>query len=545
MILPTFSAIPIQLPSPPIPKLSHSNTNFTPTNTNTNTNNTNTNFTPTNTNTNNNNFTPTNTNNHSFSLRHTSKSSDSTAAWTSSIAHHCRTGHIHKAASLFIRMTEAAVRPNHITFITLLSACAHYPSHTTFSFGSIIHAQARKLGFVINNVMVATALIDMYAKCGHVPLARLIFAQMGVRNLVTWNTMIDGCMRNGEIEYALQLFDELPVKNAISWTTLIGGFVKKDYHERALACFREMQLAGVSPDYVTVISVLSACANLGTLGIGLWVHKLVTMHDFKDKNNVRVHNTLIDMYSRCGCIEFACQVFDRMPERTLVSWNSIIVGLAVNGLADEALNCFNSMQREGFEPNGVSYTGALTACSHAGLIDEGLRIFDNMKRVRSMTPRIEHYGCLVDLYSRAGRLKEAWNLIKNMPMKPNEVVLGSLLAACRTQGDIELAEKVMKYLVELNPGGDSNYVLLSNIYAAVGKWDGANKVRRAMKDRGIQKKPGFSSIEIDSSIHKFISGDKSHEDNNDIYSTLGLLSFELQLCGYVPDFSGRKTDEDD
>lgn len=392
--------------------------------------------------------------------------------------------------------------------------------------------------------MVGTALIDMYAKCGRVGFARLIFDQMGVRNLVTWNTMIDGYMRNGEIEYALQLFDELPVKNAISWTALIGGFVKKDYHEQALECFREMQLAGVDPDYVTVIAVLAACANLGTLGIGLWVHRLVMMQDFSDSNDVRVQNTLIDMYSRCGCIEFARQVFDRMPQRTLVSWNSIVVGFAVNGLADEALSFFDSMQREGFEPDGVSYTGALTACSHAGLIDEGLRIFDKM-RVSRITPRIEHYGCLVDLYSRAGRLEEAWNVIKNMPMKPNEVVLGSLLAACRTQGEVEFAENVMRYLVELDPGGDSNYVLLSNIYAAVGKWDGANKVRRAMKSRGIQKKPGFSSIEIDSSIHKFVAGDKSHEENENIYTALELLSFELQLCGYVPDFSGRQSYEDD
>ena len=225
--------------------------------------------------------------------------------------------------------------------------------------------------------MVDTALIDMYAKCGRVESARLAFDQMGVRNLVSWNTMIDGYMRNGKFEDALQVFDGLPVKNAISWTALIGGFVKKDYHEEALECFREMQLSGVAPDYVTVIAVIAACANLGTLGLGLWVHRLVMTQDFR--NNVKVSNSLRDMYSRCGCIDLARQVFDRMPQRTLVSWNSIIVGFAVNGLADEALNNFNSMQEEGFKLDGVSYTGALMACSHAGLIDEGLGIFENMK----------------------------------------------------------------------------------------------------------------------------------------------------------------------
>ncbi|XP_061349332.1 pentatricopeptide repeat-containing protein At1g05750, chloroplastic-like [Gastrolobium bilobum] len=524
MILPACTATPIQhvqptKPASPIPLPNQSHSTFSPTNPN---------------------------KNQSLSLKHNTKYIDPTIAWTSSIAQHCRSGrsgHLVEAASEFVRMREAGVEPNHITLITLLSACAHCRSPISISFGAAIHAHARKLGLDMNDVMLGTALIDMYAKCGRVDSARLVFDQMGFRNLVSWNTMIDGYMKNGEIEDALHLFDELPVKNVISWTALIDGFVKKDCHEEALDCFREMQLAGVAPDYVTVIAVLAACANLGALGHGLWVHRLVMTKDFRD--NDRVSNTLIDMYSRCGCIELARQVFDRMPRRTMVSWNSIILGFAVNGQADEAVSFFNSMKKEGFEPNSVSYTVALSACSHAGLIDEGLRIFYNMKRVSRIAPRIEHYGCLVDLYSRAGRLEEALHVIKNMPMKPNEVVLGSLLAACRTQGDVELAENVMKYLVELDPEGHFNYVLLSNTYVAVGNWDGASKVRRAMKDRGIHKNPGFSSIEIDSSIHKFVAGDKSHEENDYIYAALDFLSFDLQLCGYVPDFSGKESYEDD
>jgi pentatricopeptide repeat protein len=207
----------------------------------------------------------------------------------------------------------------------------------------------------------------------------------------------------------------------------------------------------------------------------------------------------------------------------------------VNGHAEEALVFFNLMQKEGFKPDGVSFTGALTACSHAGLVDEGLHFFDNMKRIHKIIPRIEHYGCIVDLYSRAGRLEDALNIIESMPMKPNEVVLGSLLAACRTSGNISLAERLMKYLFELDPGVDSNYVLLANIYAADGRWDGASKVRKTMEDLGIQKTPGFSSVEIDCDIHEFVAGDKSHVDAEYIYSTLELLSFELKLCGYVPE----------
>ncbi|KAM1754506.1 hypothetical protein ACFX12_006962 [Malus domestica] len=230
------------------------------------------------------------------------------------------------------------------------------------------------------------------------------------------------------------------------------------------------------------------------------------------------------MYSRCGCLGFARQVFENMLERALVSWNSMIVGFAVNGHAEEALEFFNLMQKKRLKPDGVSFTGALTACSHAGLVDKGLHYFDNMKGVHRITPRIEHYGCIVDLYSRAGRLEDALGVIENMSMKPNEVVLGSLLAACRTIGNVSLAERLMKYLSVVDPGVDSNYVLLANIYATAGRWDGANKVRKKMKDLGVQKTPGFSSIEVDCNIHEFVAGDKSHVDTECIYSTLGLLS---------------------
>lgn len=254
---------------------------------------------------------------------------------------------------------------------------------------------------------------------------------------------------------------------------MLNGFVKRDYFEEALEYFRVMQISGVEPDYLTIISVLNVCANVRTLGIGLWMHRYVPKQDFKD--NVRVCNNLMDVYSRFGCIEFARQVFQRMHKRTLVSWNSIIVGFAVNGFVGEALEYFNSMQKEGFKPDGVSFTGALTACSHAGLIEDGLRYFDIMKKIYRVSPRIEHYGCIVDLYSRAGRLEDALNVVENMPMKPNEVVLGSLLAACRTKGDIILAERLMKYLVDL--------------------------------------------------------------ESDHIYSMLELLSFDLKLCGYVPENS--------
>ncbi|PKI50844.1 hypothetical protein CRG98_028751 [Punica granatum] len=429
-------------------------------------------------------------------------------------------------------MLRSGVDPNDITITTLLSGCADFPDEAG-SLGASVHGLALKTAMARGSVMVGTAVIDMYAKRGDVGSARMAFDRMGGRNPFTWNTMIDGYMRNREIGPALELFDEMPHRDAISWTVLINGFIKGGYFDEALDFFSQMQLSGVKPDYVTIISVLAACANLGSLGLGLWVNRLIISKHFRD--NVRVCNALIDMYCRCGCVDLARQVFQKMPERTVVSWNSIIVGSAANGHAELALEFFKSMQAEGFQPDGVTFTGALTACSHAGLVKEGLQYFDTMKRVHRIRPRIEHFGCLVDLYSRAGRLEDALRVIETMPVKPNEVILGSLLAACRTHEDVNLAEKLMKYLVDVDPDSDSNYVLLSNIYAAVGEWDGANKIRRKMKSRGIQKKPGFSSLEVSCTTHEFVSCDKSHPDSEQIYAMLDFLSSELRVHGYVPE----------
>ncbi|XP_027082927.1 pentatricopeptide repeat-containing protein At1g05750, chloroplastic-like [Coffea arabica] len=453
-------------------------------------------------------------------------------SWTSSIAYHCQKGRLSVAASEFNRMRLSGVEPNHITFVSIISGCAHFPARA-LCFGAAIHGYTRKLGLDTGDVKVGSALIDMYSKFGQMGLARLCFDHMGFKNKVSWNTMIDGYMRNGDFEAAVNLFDEMPERDAITWTALIGGFSKQGLFQEALVWFQEMQLSGQEPDYVTLISLLSAIANLGMLGLGLWLHRYVMGCDLRD--NIRVNNSLIDMYCRCGSVDLARQVFKSMPKRSLVSWNSIIVGLAMNGHAEEAIEYFWLMQKDGFEPDAVSFTGALTACSHAGLVKEGLNLFSTMSTVHRISPRIEHYGCMVDLYSRAGMLENALEVIEDMPMKPNEVVLGSLLAACRNKGDVKLAERLMSYIYQMDPEGDSNHVLLSNIYAALGSWHGASHVRKKMKALGVRKKPGISSIELDGVIHEFVAGDKSHVETEYVYAMLELLSLELRLSGYMPE----------
>ncbi|CAH1427062.1 unnamed protein product [Lactuca virosa] len=452
-------------------------------------------------------------------FRHTTADDSSSgelnvSSWTSSIARYCRTGRLDRAAAEFTRMRVAGVEPNHITFVTLLSSCADFPLHA-LSFGTSVHALVCKFGYDKDNVKVGTAIIDMYCKCNRVDIACLCFEKIDFKNKVTWNTLVGGLMRNGEITRAVQVFDEMPERDVISYTALIDGFVKNGHYEHALEWFQEMLASGVQPDHVTIVSALSASANLGALGLGLWLHRLVLK-------------------------EFALQVFHTMSKHNLVSWNSLIVGFALNGNPENTLKYFYQMQKDGFKPDEVTFTGALTACSHGGLINESLKLFDMMTQDYKITPRIEHYGCLVDLYSRARMLKQALNVIQNMPMKPNEVILGSVLAACRVAEDVKLAEKLMRFISEVNPGGDSNYVLLSNIYAAGKDWHKASSVRKRMKNKGIEKNPGVSSIEIDGKVVKFVAGDKSHDKSECVYKMLQNLSCELMISGYVPEVNTRE-----
>ncbi|CAN6279860.1 unnamed protein product [Urochloa humidicola] len=447
-------------------------------------------------------------------------------SWTSAIARAARQGDLPAAVAALSAMlsSPSAPAPNDVTLLTVLSACAASPSSPL----------ARRLALSLHglalkrfpcHLLISTCLARFYLASRLPRLALQLFDAMPVRSVVTYNTMISGLMRNGLVDAAFEVFDRMPEQDKVSWTALIDGCVKNGRHNEAIDCFRAMLLDGVEPDYVTLIAAVSACAEVGALGLGMWVHRLVVRQELE--SNVRVANSLIDMYARCGQAELAAQVFGSMRKRTVVSWNSMIVGLAANGRCTNAIELFEEMRRQGFKPDAVTLTGVLSACSHAGLTDQGLRYYDLMITEHGVAPRMEHYGCVVDLLGRAGRLDEAMRVVETMPMRPNEVVLGALLAGCRMHGDLDTAEQLMQHLLELDPGGDANYVLLSNIYAAVGKWDGAGKIRSLMKARGLKKRPGYSAVEVDGDVHEFVSGDRSHPQAEEIGQMLGFLRDEM------------------
>eukprot|EP01018_Ginkgo_biloba_P001634 Gb_19896 [translate_table: standard] len=423
-------------------------------------------------------------------------------SWTAMIAGYAENGHDEETLKLFREMQLAGVKPNLITFASVLRACA---SLGDLERGIDIHEEIIRSGFH-SDVIVESALVDMYAKCGRIEKARSLFDKMHQRTAVSWTAMIAGYSQNGHVDEALKLFQKMPERDVVSWTTMIAGYAQNGHGEESLKLFLQMKLAGVKPDSKTFASVLPACATLAALEQGMEIHEEIIRGGFQ--RDVTVANALVDMYAKCGSIDNARDVFDKIHQRTVVSWNAIISGYAMHGCGKEALKLFEQMQQSGIKPDHVTLVGILSACCHAGLVNEGWQYFNCMSQYYHITPAMEHYGCMVALLGRAGCLDEALDFINKMPIKPDANVWGSLLGACRIHNNIKLGEHVANHLFELDPKNDIPYVILSNMYAAASKWDASEKVWKMMKDRRIKKKPGCSWIEINKQMHAFLVGDR-------------------------------------
>eukprot|EP01018_Ginkgo_biloba_P001352 Gb_05293 [translate_table: standard] len=444
----------------------------------------------------------------------------SVVTWNSIIAGYAQNGQVNEAVKLFQIMPERNV----VSWNTMI---AGYAQH-----GRVEEAQKLFKKMSERNVVSWTTMIAGYAQNGHVNEALKLFQKMPERNVVSWNAMIAGYAQNGHVDEALKLFQKMPERNVISWNSMIAGYSQNGYGEEALDLFRHMQVVGVKSNSETVASVLPACATLAALEQGKEIHEDIIKNGFQ--SDVFVGSALVDMYAKCGSIKNARDVFDKMHQRDVVSWTAMIDGYAMHGCAKEALNLFELMQHSGTNPNHVTLVSVLSACCHAGLVDEGRRYFDYMSQYYHIKPAMEHYGCMVDLLGRAGRLNEAEDFINRMPIKPAATVWGPLLCACRIHNNIELGERVAEYLFELDPENAAPYVLLSNIYAEAGRWDDIEKVRKMMKDRRVIKKPGCTWIEVDNRVYAFLAGDRSHPQTLQIYEKLEQLSKQMKEAGYLP-----------
>ncbi|RCV08135.1 hypothetical protein SETIT_1G301800v2 [Setaria italica] len=412
--------------------------------------------------------------------------------------------------------------------------------------GRAVHGASTKLALLSGSTLLPNALLHLYAASPgehHLRLARLLFDTMPARDAASYNILLTALAARGRVAEALELFDEMPEPSVRSWTALVAGFAQSGRPADALRVFRDMEGAGVAPNEVTVVAVLAACADVGDLDLGRKVHGYAKRQGYS--RNVLVCNAAIDMYVKCGCVDAARGVFDAMDGRTVVSWSAMICGHAMHGEGDKALELFAAMRRRGMLPNGVTFVGLLHACSHMGLVDEGRAFFESMEKDHGIAPEIEHCGCMVDLLSRAGHLQEALEFINGMPVEPNSVVWGALLGGARLHRNVEVGEEATRRLAVLDPGNDGYYVVLSNIYAAAGRWEDVARVRRAMKLRGVKKTTGWSAISVGGTVHEFAAGDCAHPQAAAICETLDGLLEEARRRGYAPDTSVVLLDMDD
>ncbi|KAJ8620434.1 hypothetical protein MRB53_028963 [Persea americana] len=464
--------------------------------------------------------------------------------WNAQIKQQSQSNSPHNYLLLFHQLLSdgAFLDPDHLTFPFLINACRGLSAAEE---GRQIHAQAVKFGLG-RDVFVQRALVRMYAKTGNcdgalrvldhcpdpgivprndlisgcwrngeVEAARRVFDGMEQRNVVSWSIMVDGC---GHVEDARQIFDGMPEKNVVAWTVMISGYAQNCFFKAALEMFLQMQIAGVDPNEITLVSVLSAVAQLGALTQGRWIHAYI------ERKRIEVDgvlsSALVNMYSKCGCIKEALGVFESLKCKELSAWNSIILGLAAHGLGEDALIFFSRMQEDSsVSPNDITFVGVLNACSHAGLVDEGQLVFDLLTNFYKRTPNISHYGCMVDLLGRSGHLEDAKELVENMPMEPNSVIWNTLLGACRIHKNVEMAEHISRVALESGPQDSGFYAIASNVFADAGRWDNVGNLRRQMNDLKVQKVAGCSWIEVDGEVHEFLMGRESfHAESEEILS---------------------------
>ncbi|CAN6455473.1 unnamed protein product [Victoria cruziana] len=443
------------------------------------------------------------------------------------------------AVQLYFEMVADSLSPNIYTYALLLKGCI---LSRRIDLGELVHGQILKNG-AENVTIVQNSLMQVYCITDRVEDAYRLFTDCTCTDVISWNTLIGGYSSVGEVEKAHQLFEKMPEKNLISWSAIIDGYVKNGKFMGGLDLFREMQFMGVKPDQVTLTSVLCACANLGALYQGKWVHSYIGK--CKMGLNVILGTALVDMYAKCGLIDTAYELFSEMMEKDVVLWNAMIGGLAIHGHGREALELFARMRSSGVMPNEMTFMNILCACNHAGLVDEGKKYFDCMQKEYTIKPRLEHYGCLADMLGRAGYLEEAEEVIRNMPVKAQASHWGALMSACKTHNNTVVGERIGKHLIELEPEDGGRYVVLSNAYAAAGRWKDAYDVRQMMQEKGVRKDPGCSFVEWNGVIHEFIAGDKKHPDTRAIYNMLDYMELKLKDAGYVPDTSQVLMDIDD
>ncbi|CAN1230095.1 Pentatricopeptide repeat-containing protein DOT4, chloroplastic [Linum grandiflorum] len=489
-------------------------------------------------------------------------------------------------------MLDEGIAADSYTFSCILKCFA---ASGSVKEGEWIHGYLLKFGFDFASCSVANSLMSFYFKAKKVESARKVFDEMPQRDVISWNSMMSGYVENddceeaieifrmmyekcvvswtamiqayarggchneairlfehglesdlfvcnslmdmyakcGSMEDASRLFMKMPVKDVIAWNTIIGGYSKNDLPREAIRLFATMARVDARLlDGRTMSCVLPACAGLSALDAGREIHGYILRKGYLSDRHVA--NALVDMYAKCGALSIAERIFNAIPTKDLVSWTAMIAGYGMHGLGKEAVEAFRRMRQEGIEPDQVSFISVLYACSHSGLVDEGYRFFEIMQNECNISPNLEHYACVVDLLSRKGKLRTAYEFINAMPISPDATIWGSLLCGCRIHHDVELAEEVSEHVFELEPENAGYYVLMSNIYAEAEMWDEARRIREKIGRRGLKKHPGCSWIADEKRVHVFVAGDSSHPEIRPIEALLEEIRNKMKEEGFSP-----------
>ncbi|KAB2091611.1 hypothetical protein ES319_A03G203700v1 [Gossypium barbadense] len=522
-------------------------------------------------------------------------------SWNAMISGYCQNSNAAEALDVLNEMRSEGVLMDLVTIVSILPICAQLDDILN---GMSIHVYSIKRGLEYD-LFVSNALINMYAKFGELAIAQKVFDNMVVRDVVSWNSITSAYEQNddptralalfydmqlsgispdyltlvslssivaqlgdswngksvhgfvmrrgwilkdvisgnsvvdmysklGDMSSAGAVFQALPVKDVVSWNTLITGYTQNGLASEAIEVFDMMQKE-IAPNQATWVSILPAYSNIGALQQGMRVHGLLVKSSLY--LDIFVGTCLIDMYGKCGKLDDAMSLFYEVPKMTSVPWNAIISCHGIHGHAEKALKLFREMREERVKPDHVTFVSLLSACSHSGLVEEGQWCFNVMREEYGIEPILKHYGCMVDMFGRAGHLEKAYNFIKDMPVKPDASVWGALLGACRIHGNIDLGAFASERLFEVDSENVGYYVLMSNIYANIGKWEGVDKVRTLARDMGLRKTPGWSSIEANNKVDVFYTGNQSHPKCEEIYKELRNLNAKMKSLGYVPDYS--------
>lgn len=429
-------------------------------------------------------------------------------SWNAMISGCVRNGLVGESFDLFHRLVRSSGGFDLTTIVSLLQGCSQTASLAT---GKILHGCA--IRSFESNLILSTAIVDLYSKCGSLKQATFVFNRMKDRNVITWTAMLVGLAQNGHAEDALTLF-------------------------------AQMQEEGIAANSVTFVSLVHSCAHLGSLKRGRSIHGHLFRLGFAfDIVNM---TALVDMYAKCGKINLAERIFSHGSiSKDVVLWNSMITGYGMHGHGYQAVGVYHKMIEEGLKPNQTTFLSLLSACSHSSLVEQGISLFNSMERDHNIRPIEKHYACLVDLLSRAGRFEEAQALIEKMPFQPGTAVLEALLSGCRTHKNINLGIQTSDKLLALDAMNPGIYIMLSNIYAEARRWDKVDYIRGLMRNRGLKKTPGYSLVETGNWVHTFFAGDNSHPNWEEIYHFLESLRSAVETSGYVPDTSCVLRDVDE